>query len=91
MSIHRNQYIPRYILPEERDFCSYFDQLKYEEMMRNPDKYFRNVKVVNFDIIHHQCRGDLLGKSFNEYFAMKTTKDFTKYPKVDKKMLEMAL
>ena len=91
MSIHRNQYIPRYIPPEERDFCSYFDQLKYEEMMRNPDKYFSNVKVVNFDIIHHQCRGDPLGKSFNEHFAMKTIKDFTKYPKVDKKMLEMAL
>ena len=27
-----------------------------------PDYYFDNKKNVNFDIIHHQCRGDPLKK-----------------------------
>ena len=84
MLICRNQYVPRYVPAEERDLCNYFDQLKYEETVKNPNRYFCNVKVVNFDIIHHQYRDDPLEKSLNEHFAIKN-KDFSKYPKSDKK------
>ena len=41
---------------------SYFDHLKFKEMPDQPDYHFRNKKVVNFDIIHHECRGDPLQK-----------------------------
>ena len=41
---------------------SYFDHLKFKEMPDQPDYHFRNIKVVNFDIIHHECRGDPLQK-----------------------------
>ena len=40
MSINGNGYIPKFIPPEEQDFVNYFDQLKYEESLRDPDKYF---------------------------------------------------
>ena len=71
MSINRNGYIPKFIPPEERDFLNYFDQLKYKESVRDPDKYFQNVKIINFDIINHVSRGDPLEKSYEEHFAVK--------------------
>ena len=80
----RNPYVPRYVPPKERDFCNYFDQLKYEEILKNPNHYFRNVKVINFDIINHDCRDDPLEKNLKEHFAVKN-KDFAKYLKADKK------
>ena len=84
MSIYKSKYLPRYVPPEERDFFSYLDQLKYEETVNNTDNYFRNVKVINFDLMHHECRGDPLEKDTKEHFAIQN-KDFTKYPKTDKK------
>lgn len=35
-SINRNSYVPKYTPPEERDFLSYLDGLKYEEAMADP-------------------------------------------------------
>ena len=84
MSIYRSQYVPKYTSREERDFCSYFDDLKYEQTMRDPDSYFKDVKVINFDLIHHQCRGDPLEKTENEHYAIHKT-DFKKFQKISKK------
>ena len=36
----RSQYVPKYTPLEERDFCSYFDDLKYKQTMRDPNNYF---------------------------------------------------
>ena len=51
MSINEYNYLPKYIPPEEVDFLSYLDNLKYEKYMEDSDTYFKNVKVINFDII----------------------------------------
>ena len=47
---------------KERDFLSYLDDLKYEETMKDHDAYFKSVQIINFDMIHHQCREDPLEK-----------------------------
>ena len=66
MSIYANRYVPPYqeeygkLLWCERDMMSYIDHLKCKRMRHNPDYYFEKVKVVNFDIIHHECHGDKL-------------------------------
>ena len=39
---------------------SYIDHVKYKTMREVPDQYFDDVKVVNFDITYHECRGDKL-------------------------------
>ena len=70
MSICRNNYIPKNTPPKERDFLSYLDDLKYEQTVENPDKYFQNVKIINFNIIHHECRSDLLQNSFDYYYTI---------------------
>ena len=84
MSINRNGDIPKFIPPEERNFLNYFDQLKYEETVKDPDKYFQNVKIIDFGIINHVSRGDPLEKSYKEHLAVKGG-DFVKYPGANKK------
>ena len=34
--------------------------MTFNEIMQNPDSYFENAYITNFDLIHHQCRGDKL-------------------------------
>ena len=52
--------------------------------MENPDQSFRKTKIVNFDIIHHECRGDKLEKSY-EYYQTVLKVNFNKYKKEMKK------
>ena len=89
-SIHRNSYIPQPVPPQERDFLNYLDQLKYEKTLRYPDAYFQNVKIINFDMIHHLSRGEPLEKSYNEHFLVRK-KDFVKYEEKDKKQVVSGL
>ena len=35
-------------------------QMAFNEIIQNPDNYFENVFITNFDLIHNQCRGDKL-------------------------------
>ena len=56
---YSSSYIPVYTKPEDRDFLSYLDNLKYDNAIKNPDKYIKNVVIKYFDIIHHDCRGDI--------------------------------
>ena len=70
VSICRNNYIPKYTSPKERDFLSHLDDLKYEQATKNPDKYFQNVKIINFDIINHECREDPLQNSYHRYYTI---------------------
>ena len=68
----------------ERDLMAYFDHLDYKEMSDNPTKYFHDKKVINFDIIHHECRGDKLSNSYKHYKTVKAN-DLKNYPDKDKK------
>ena len=45
---HSNSYVPIYTKPEDRDFLSYYDDLKYDAVLKNPDTYIKNVVVKNF-------------------------------------------
>lgn len=42
------------------------------------DGYFKNAKIINFDIIHHVCRGDKLQNPEKYYKAIRN-KDFNNY------------
>ena len=68
-----NKYVPEYAGNYfskpwyERDLMGYFDYLDYQEMSNQPTKYFEQKKVINFDIIHHESRGDPLQGSYKGY------------------------
>ena len=59
---------------------SYIDHVKYKTMRDNPDQYFDDFKVVNFDIIHHKCCRDKLIGDYKENKTIKT-EDLSRYPK----------
>ena len=62
----------------------YFDYCEYSETAKDPTKFFEQKRVVNFDIIHHECRGDLLKDSYKNYQTAHND-DIKKYPENEKK------
>ena len=65
-----NNYLPYY--PVHKDTLG--DTLlrdKYEKIYKNREEYFKNAKIVNFDIINNECRGDPLEKSTKYYQTIK--------------------
>ena len=69
---------------QKRVFLSYLDDLKFEETLKDPNKYFKNGKIGNFDLIHHECRGNPSDKDIRQHFAIQN-QDFKNYPKNKKK------
>ena len=58
-----NNYIPKYEPSDlkwykKNGLMTYIDQVKCEEFLSDPDKHFREKKVVNFDIIYKSIRGE---------------------------------
>ena len=43
------------------------DRQKHQRIINNPNYHFKNSYVINFDIIHHECRGDKLEHSRKYY------------------------
>ena len=65
-AIYVNNYVPDY--PSTNYYLH--DTLlknKYKKIMENKKEYFSKAKVVSFDIIHHECRGDPLENSVKYY------------------------
>ena len=60
--MNTNSYVPLYHPPEERDFFTYLDDMKYEKVMKDLDHFIKNARIINFDIINHECRGQPLEK-----------------------------
>ena len=62
---------------------THYDYRKYREMSDNPDNYFSKKKVVNFDLIHQQCRDDPLLKPEKDHKTI-SSDDSKKYPQQEK-------
>lgn len=74
----------------ERDLMGYFDYFDYQDMSKQPIKYFEKKRVINFDIIHHESRGNKLEGSYEGYQTVKK-KDLENYPTPEKKRTVSAL
>ena len=77
-----NKYIPAKGKTEYKwyghDLMSYNDDLKYNEFIENTDEHFHLMKIITFDIIHHECSGDELEYSKMFYQTIEN-KDFKNY------------
>ena len=78
MSINENNYVPKYTPPEERDFLGCLDDLKYKKYMKDPDTHFKNIKIINFDIIRNQILGEPMRKPIETYQTVHDA-DLVKY------------
>ena len=68
----KNSYIPLFVKKDlkwfERDgLLTYIDRLNYEHFEEDRDRYLKNVKIVNFNIINHQLRSTSLEKSIQSH------------------------
>ena len=61
-----NSYIPTKVT-EVHDLHSRLNKMKFDEITEDFDYHFKNCYVMNFDLIHHECRGDKLNHSRNFY------------------------
>ena len=79
------EYVPDNLPWYERDgLLTYIDQLKYKKFCENRDEHFLNTEVVNFDVMHHRCRGDPMKNDVKHYKTIKKD-DFKKYPSQESK------
>ena len=50
-----------------RDLNFTLQKMTFDKIVADPDYHFRNCYVTNFDLIHHECRGDELLHSRDQY------------------------
>ena len=61
---YKNNYVPKFVpSPEnlpwfEKDFMYWLDRHRCEDFFKNTNKHFKEAKIVNFDVIHRQARGE---------------------------------
>ena len=48
--------------------------MAFNEIVNDPDHHFENCYITNFDLIHHQCRGDELSYSKKHYETISNKK-----------------
>ena len=68
-------YVPHYVSSELRwktgdSVMTYIDGLKYEEYVQDSDKWHKEREVLNFVIIHYQCRRDSIYSTLNVLFGL---------------------
>ena len=85
----RNSYIP--IKPkllnkhDKFDLDARLQQMTLEEIIQNPDNYFKNVFITNFDLIHNQRRGDELKHDRKYYETLFKEKLNSEIKEIDQK------
>ena len=68
-----NNYVPKNLQKTDRSKDNFHDldtrlkQMTFDEIVQDPDYHFENSFGNNFDLIHHQCRGDSLKFSRKYY------------------------
>ena len=67
-----NNYVPLNIQNDRgkenlHDLDTRLKQMTFDEIIWDPGYHLKNSFVTNFDLIHHQCRGDSLNFSRKHY------------------------
>ena len=78
-----NSYVPTrpkfYNEHGKGDLHTWLQQETYNQIISNSYKYFEKATITNFDLIHHQCRGDKLThdrKYYETLFKKKVDLEF---------------
>ena len=60
-------------------------QRKCEDVLKDTDAHFKQAKIINFDIICRQCRGEEVPKNILAGYQTVRDNDLLHYPEKDKK------
>ena len=55
-----NSYVPTKVTDTDKDLDLKLKEMKYNDIVKDFDFHFENCYITNFDLIHHECRGDKL-------------------------------
>ena len=55
-----NSYVPTKVTEADKDLDLKLKEMKYNDIVKDFDFDFENCYITNFDLIHHECRGDKL-------------------------------
>ena len=55
-----NSYVPTKVTETDKDLDLKLKEMKYDNIVKDFDFHFENCYMTNFDLIHHECRGDKL-------------------------------
>ena len=81
-------YVPPFV---QQDFSWYehdglmaqYNQGKCQDFLRDTDRNFNKTKLVNFDIIHKQCRGEVVSNELLKYHQTVNQTQMSEYPSND--------
>lgn len=84
MSKLMNSYVPKFVPKDvpwyERDgLMAWYDEIKCEDFLRDTDKHFQQAKIINFDITHRECCGEV-SKNLLKQHQRVNDKSVSDYP-----------
>ena len=87
-----NAYIPKFVpkdlpLYERNGLMTWYDQRQCKDFLRDTDKHFREGKIINFDIIWRECRGEEVPKDLLQEYQTVRDKSVSEYPASDQEKI----
>ena len=85
-------YVPPFVPQDlpwyERDgLMMWYVQGKCQEFLRDTDRHFNKTKIVNFDIIHKQCCGEVVPNELLKYYQTVNQTRVSEYPPGDQEKI----
>ena len=81
MHTYVTNFVPNDISWYERDgLMTWYNKCKCDDFLRDTDKHFREVKIINFDIIHREFRGEVVPKDLLKYYQNVNKGYVSEYP-----------
>ena len=82
------EYFPKDLLLYESDgLMTWYDQVKCENFLRDTDKHFKEAKVINFDIIHQEARGEKVPEEVLKHYQTLHDHRVRQYSEPDQKKI----
>ena len=59
---------------------TWYDQRKCEGFLRDTNKHFKEAKIINFDIIYREIRGEVVPPDLLKFYQTMNEKTISQYP-----------
>ena len=85
-------YVPHFVLQDlpwyEHDgLMTWYNQAKCLDILRDTDRDFNETKIVNCDIIHKQCRGEVVPNELLKYYQTVNQTRVSEFPSDDQEKI----
>ena len=87
------EYVPKDLPWYKRDcLMTYIDQVKCRDFLRDLEDHFKNTKIINFDVIHCQMRGEKAPEDlFKKYQTVQENRTKNYFQRATKEFLSLCV